>query len=133
MGYVQQEVNMTLLVVACDALFARIACELACLLSLACLLLVAIACLLKTKICFNKNGKERRKSSHRKNVERKKQKRRHESDALSSAPLSLQPIINNQWQCPPKRVSTQSTYYLNSSAEFYVFKTIFTIHSYHHQ
>jgi hypothetical protein len=62
MGYVQQEVNMTLLVVACDALFARIACELACLLSLACLLLVAIACLLKTKICFNKNGKERRRA-----------------------------------------------------------------------
>jgi hypothetical protein len=34
----------------------------ACLLSLACLLLVAIACLLKTKICFNKNGKERRRA-----------------------------------------------------------------------
>ena len=127
MGYVQQEVNMTLLVVACEQCFV---CSLACSRSLVCCLSQSLACS-KLKTVSIKMGKKEEEQSQKERRKKKAKKTTRKRRAVYRA--SLQPIINNQWQCPPKRVSTQSTYYLNSSAEFYVFKTIFTIHSYHHQ
>lgn len=70
MGYVQQEVNMTLLVVACDALFARIACELACSRSLVCCLSQSLACS-KLKSASIKMGKKEEEQSQK---ERRKKK-----------------------------------------------------------